>query len=170
MTVVEGGLRARLINDSVHELVRWTLVSRGWFDAGRRHAPVTLVYEAQKWDEPIEVNTVAIVGGDVTDDELELGSNLTEDRWIYYVDFFAENEAVGLDLITDLKESFRGKLPTIGRTSPRLPVYDFRQATPPVVFYCDLENVLIDRARDFPKPWLRWWYTVRVDVVDENDL
>jgi hypothetical protein len=169
MAVIEGGLRARLIWDSFYELVRSTLDDRGWFDTGRRHAPIVLTYEPQKWDDPIEVNTVAIVGGDITDEEMELGSNLTEDRWIFYVDFFAESEAVGLDLITDLKESFRGKLPSIGRTSSRLAVHDYRQATPEILFYCDLENVLVDRGRDFPKPWLRFWHTVRVDVVDDND-
>ena len=49
-----------------------------------------------------------------------------------------------------------------------MPVYDFRDATPPVLFVCDLENIFVDRGRGFSQPWLRYWFSVRVEIVDEN--
>ena len=169
MTIVEGGLRARLIHDSFEEHVRSILTARSWFAAGRAHAPITFLSKPLNWDEPIDINTIAITSSDVDGLEMEMGSNMMEDRWTYYVDFFAENEAVGTDLSNDIRDGLRGKLPSAGFTRTSFPVLDFREATPSVLFHCETENVLLDRAKDFPKPWLRWWYSIRVDIVDEND-
>lgn len=165
---VEGGLRARLIRDSVEELVRSGLAARGWFDVDRRHAPLRIVSEPNDWDEPIEANSISISGGDSTDDPLEMGSNATEDQWTYYVDFYAEDESIGLDVSGEVRDILRGKLPSIGRTGSFLPVYDFRDATPAVAFVCQIENVMVDRGRGFNQPWLRFWYTVRFDLLDET--
>lgn len=167
MTSVEGGLRARLIRDSLEELVRSGLTARGWFDPGRRHSPIVFVPEPNDWDEPIEANSLAISGGDSIDDPLELGSTASEDRWTFYVDFYAEDESVGTDVSGDIRDLLRGQLPSIGRTNPVLPVLDFREATPTELFTCDIESVVLDRGRGFSQPWLRWWYTVRLDLVDE---
>lgn len=167
MTFIDGGLRARLIRDSLEALVRSGLEARGWFDAGRRHAPIVLIPEPNDWDEPIEPNSLAITGGDSADDPFELGSTATEDRWTFYIDFYAEDESVGTDVSGDVRDLLRGQLPSIGRTNSTLPVLDFRQATPSQVFSCDIDDVVLDRGRGFNQPWLRWWFTVRVDIVDE---
>lgn len=169
MTFIEGGLRSRLIRDSLEQLVITTLTDRGWLDTGRRHSPIRIIPEPQDWNEPIEINSMAISGGDSIDDPMELGSNLTEDTWTYYVDFYGEDESIAIDVMGDLRDSFRGKLPSIGRTDPTLPVYDFREDPPVVAFYCDLENVVFDRGRGTDQPWLRYWFALRVDVVDEYD-
>lgn len=168
MTTIDGGLRSRLIRDSLEELVRSTLQLRGWLDANRRHTPITLIPEPQNWNEPIQLNSIAISGGDSLDDPLELGSLASEDTWTYYIDFYGENESISIDVAGDLRDSLRGKLPAIGRTNPVLPVYDFRDATPGVAFTCDLENVVFDRGRGTDQPWLRYWFALRVDVVDQN--
>lgn len=169
MTSIEGGLRVRLIRDSLEELVRSTLDQRGWFDAGRQHSPIRFISEPNDWNEPIEVNSVAIAGGDITSTEWEMGSQMTEDRWTFYVDFYGENEAIGTDVSGDISASLRGKLPSIGRNDSVLDVLDFRDPDTPVLFHCLIETVVTDRARDYPKPWLRWWYSVRCEIVDEND-
>lgn len=168
MTYVEGGLRVRLIRDSLEEFVRSALTDRNWFDPGRQHAPIRFISEPNDWNEPIEVNSLAVAGGDIVSTEWELGSQMTEDRWTYYIDFYGENEAIGLDVSGDIAAALRGQLPSIGRNDSSLPILDFRQSNPPVLFHCLIENVVIDRARDYPKPWLRYWYSVRCEIVDEN--
>lgn len=163
-----GGLRARLIRDSLEELVRSGLTARGWFAAGRYHSPIQVVSEPNDWDEPITVNSIAISGGDLVDDDIELGSSACEDRWTYYVDFYGENESIGLDVATEIRDILRGKLPSIGRSAPVMSVLDFRQATPTALFSCDLENIFVDRGRGFSQPWLRYWFSVRVEIVDQH--
>jgi hypothetical protein len=170
MTAIEGGLRARLIRDSFEELVRETLQARGWFDSGRAHLPINLLSAPAAWDQPIEYNSLAVVVEDVTDEEGELGSNLMIDSWTAYADFFAENEQVGIHLIHDIRDSLRGKIPSIGRTGAIMPVYDFTLATPVVAFYCNIENVITDRAVGFPQPWMQFMYSARAILVDENDV
>jgi hypothetical protein len=168
VTAIEGGLRSRFIRDSLEQLVVGGLAALGWFGPGRDHSPIAVVDAPNDWDEPVEINSLAFADGGEDDIEMELGSTATEDRWVYYIDFYAEDESVGLHLSGDVRDILRGKLSSIGRTNPSLPVYDYRNATPPVIFHCYLENVLVDRAKGFNQPWLRYWFSVRVDVVDEN--
>lgn len=168
MTTIEGGLRSRFIRDSLEQLVVGGLTQLGWFGPGRDHSPIAIVEAPNDWDDPVEINSLTFADGGENDTELELGSLATEDTWTYYIDFYAEDESLGLHLSGDVRDILRGKLPSIGRTNPALPVYDYRQATPPIVFYCYLENVLVDRAKGFSQPWMRYWFSVRVDVVDEN--
>lgn len=166
MTIV-GGLRARLIKDSFFYMLEGRLTALGWFDSGRQHLPVNMLAMPRNWDQPIEFNTLAVSAEDVNDTESEMGSNLAEDRWTVYVDFFAEDDSVGADLANDVRDILRGKMPSIGASRAVLDVYDYRQATPPVIAYVDIENVLLDRARNFPRPWQQHWYAIRCDLVDE---
>lgn len=166
MTDIVGGLRVRLIKDSFFYMIEESLAVRGWFDPGRQHMPVNLVAKSQNWDEPVQYNTLAISVEDVQDDEQEMGSNLTEDRWQVYVDFFAEDDALGMDLTNDIRDILRGKMGSIGRGRPSFTVFDYRQATPNRLFRCGIENVISDRARNFPRPWQQHWYVVRCDVLD----
>lgn len=174
MTVVVGGLRARLIRDSAFTMLRDSVDALGWRDAGRRHKPVLFRAEPVPWDEEVPLNTVAVSQTDVSGDEVELGSNLSEDRWTFYVDLYAEDESVGTHLAHDIRDILRGKIPSIGRNQPLLPVYNLAGETPEdVLFNCEIEDVLVDRANDFPKSWQRYWYVVRFIIVDyygdEND-
>lgn len=161
-----GGLRARLIRDSFEYLLRSSLGDRGWFDANRRHEPVTIVSAPADWDEPMAMNTIAVNASNVDDIPGEMGSNYTEDTWTYYVDFYAENEVLGMDVANDIRDILRGKLPSIGREATSFDVYDFSDATPPVIFQCELENVIVDRARGAVQPWEKFWFAIRCDVID----
>ena len=115
-------------------------------------------------------NTIAITAEDVGDDEIELGSLLTEDLWTYYIDVYGDTDPrtmyAAMDCAYDIRDLLRGKLPTIGYGNPAFPVYDLRQATPIVLFHCEIENVIVDRARDYPKAWQQNWYVIRLDVID----
>lgn len=166
MSTYVGGLRARLIADSLYTMVRDALEDLGWFAAGRQHQAINMRPESVPENEQIPLNTLAVSQLDVSDLEAELGSNLTEDRWTFYVDFFAENDVVGKHLIHDVRDILRGKYPSIGRSAPILRVYDYTQATPPVLFTVEIENVVVDQAHDFPQSWRRYWYMARCELVD----
>ena len=174
MTAPVCGLRARLISDPFRAQIRVALEELGWFATRPSHLPVELIDAPKDWDEPIQLNSVAVTSDDVEDLEAELGSNLTEDRWTFYVDVYAEDDVIGTHLGNDIRDVLRGKIPSVtGGDTPRLDVYNFGLATPAVFTVCDIENVTIDQVREAPKPWQRYWYTVRAEIVDtygdEND-
>lgn len=161
-----GGIRTRLIADSVYHVVKDNLVALGWMNAGREHAPITLRTEAVPNDEDIAFNTIVISESHTLDEDAELGSNLGEVTTTFWVDFYAENEALGKQLIHDVRDILRGRIPSIGRVSQIIPVYDWSMATPALIFSCDIEDVVVDQARDFPKAWQQHWWACRFDVVD----
>lgn len=159
----------RLISDNFYELVRQALIARHWFDSGRQHQPLELVRGEVSWDDPIALNTLAVSDVDIADVEIEMGSNYTEDRWTMYVDFYAESDSLGTDVAGDVRDILRGKIPSIGRGRPIMAVYDLTQSPAPAepIFYCDIENVVLDRAHNASRPQSYHWYSVRCDVVDE---
>lgn len=161
-----GGQRQRLIFDSFYRMLHDVLEARGWFDSVDGRAQVSMTFEPVALQEAIAFNTIAVSDEDLTDNEAELGSNFGEIRWTFYVDFFAENRVVGRDLIGDVRDILKGRMESLGRTGPMLPVYDWTQATPTVIFYCEIEDVVVDRAHDYPQPWLSNWYSCRCDLVD----
>lgn len=164
--VVVGGLRTRLIILAFQEMLRDSLDQLGWFDAGRRHQPLNFVVRPAEWEDKVDFNSIAVTCEDVTDDDAELGSNLTEDTWTFSVDIYAENDAVGIHLINDVRDILRGKMPSIGRSGPMLSVPDAQAATPTELFQCSIERVVVDRARGFTKAWQQHWWAARCDVVD----
>jgi len=173
VSTLVGGLRLRVIQDSMRQLVEEGLDGIGWFESGRQHEPVNLVEGEPDWNEPIEPNSVAVNLDTSTGFDAELGSNLQEERIVCYVDVYAEDDAVGMHLSHDIRDILRGKMPSIGRTEPTLEVYDFSAATPDVIFNCDIEDVTWDRGRSFTEKHLRHWFVVACDLVDvygdEND-
>lgn len=168
MTTVVGGLRARFIHDSFVAMITDALAARSWFDSDRRHLPIVVTTQPYGWDEPIPVNTVTISGEDSVSADAELGSTASDDTWTFYIDFYAENEALGMDVAHDIRDILRGKIPSVGRGRPDLTVLDWREDPPTPLFKCQLEDIVMDRARGFTRPFERYWYAVRCDVVDEN--
>lgn len=173
MPIYVGGTRTRLISDSFYQMIRQSLMALDWFNPARQHEPVELVRGEVSWDEPTAINTLAISDVDITDTEIELGSNLTEDRWSVYVDFYAENDSLGTHMAGDIRDILRGKMPSIGRDRPICSVYDYTQVLDPDVdvapflFNVDIENVMLDRAHNASRPWMQHWFSVRTDLVDE---
>lgn len=168
MSMVEGGLRDRLVAHSVHELVRAVLEDLGWFDAGRQHLPVTLI-DRDPGDDPQEIpafNTVAVFDEDVSGVGYELGSTASEDAITFYADVYAANDSIGRSLSGDLRAALEGKMAAIGRVAPVLTVQDYRQSPPTPLFSCEIVDVLRDRGHDETRGWRRHWWTVRFTVVD----
>lgn len=163
--VVVGGRRTRLITIAFHAMITDSLDALGWFNTGRDHQPLSIIVRPNDWDETVGFNSLAITIEDAFDNEAEMGSLLTEDRWTFTIDVYAEDDAVGIHLINDVKDILRGKMPSIGRGGPIFPVADITVGPDPI-FHCDIERVVVDRARGFTKAWQQHWWACRCDVVD----
>lgn len=161
-----GGLRARVIRESVYQEVRRALTALGWFDSGRRHLPITFLDEAVPNREEVALNTAALSDEAHSEVEEELGSNLAEHRWTYYIDFYGESDALATHVAHDIRDILGGRFNSVGRTSPTIPVYDYSIATPDFLFYVGIENILVDRAHNFPSARLAHWYAIRFEIVD----
>lgn len=166
MTSLVGGLRVRMIRESLYQMVRDSLDELGWFNPNRKHEPVSFPSEPADRDEQITLNTLSLSVEDASDVPTGLGESDVEERVLYYIDFYAENDAIGLEMAHDIRDILAGRHTGTSRTSSNLEVYDFREATPPVVGVVHIENVEVDRAHTFPKPWLKNWYQIGFDVVD----
>lgn len=161
-----GGTRYRLIYDSLYYMVSDALNDLGWFDEHPSRKTVNFVYEPVENLEEVQLNTLAIADSDMTDTPFEIGSNLGEIDWTIYIDFYAENKSIGIDLVNDIRDILKGRMPNIGRTHPVLEVLDYRLATPTEAFHCYVEEVVIDKAIGFEDPYRRHWYTVRLVLQD----
>jgi hypothetical protein len=166
MTVIVGGLRARLIRESLFNTIHDALAGLGWFDAGRQHEPITFLSAPVDDREEIRFNTIAIADADISSLDWEIGSVFSEHSWTLYVDIYAESNALGMQLAHDIKDILQGRLPSVGRNEPSFNVYDYRDATPSMFTTCQIDNVMVDRAQGFAEPWRRWWYSVGVTVLD----
>lgn len=162
-----GGLRSRMIKDSYRNLIVDNLTSLGWFDSGRRHIPITIADRPNKWDDPVAFNTLTVSLEDRVDVDAEMGSNLSIDTWTSYVDFYAESDDLGLQVMGDIRDIVRGKLPSIGRTQPCFDCFDYRLDPPEAFTVIQVQNILEDRARNFPKEWQAHWFVLRADLEDE---
>lgn len=165
MTV--GGLRDRLLKDSFFAQIQQALNVLGWCDVGRYHKPIVLTDKPKHWDIPVKPNTVTVDFTGSTVEEWEVGSLLTSDLHVGYIDIFAENDSLGTHLSNDLRDWLRGRLQAtpVGVT---FPIYDYQWGTTsPVIGYMDiggvsaLRNVTVNE-----NVWMRHWYRVRCEVRD----
>lgn len=166
MTIPVGGLRARLLKDSLYNMINDAMAAIGWFDTGRQHMSVTFRTSPVDDNEEIVFNTIALTDGDIDDIDIELGSLLAEHRWTFYVDCYAENNSLGLQISHDVKAILEGRMPSVGRDNPSFSIYDYRTATPTQFGVAEIENVMVDRAQNFPQPFKRYWYSVALSVID----
>lgn len=166
MTIYVGGLRARLIRDSLFYMLRDALTDLGWFVPHASRRTIVFVAEPTQTDEAVPLNTVALADDDMRGDDIELGSSLAEHSWGFFLDFYAENDPIGLHLIRDVKDILEGRMASIGRTGPNLAVLDWTLATPAQIFVCDIEEVRTARSHDFPQAWLRHWHSCSFTIVD----
>lgn len=166
--VLYGGLRDRMIDQALRELITEGLTALGWFEPGRHHEPITFVAKAVDASTEVPVNTLALTGDPFDADLLEMGSLLAEERRSYYVDFWAESDALGRHLIGDVRDLLRGRMPHVGRDRPLLAVFDRTapdQSEP--AFHCDIERVISESTREGSAAHKRSWYMCRFEVVDE---
>jgi hypothetical protein len=166
MTIV-GGLRARLLYDSLYNEIERALTELGWFDPGRSHLPVRMINQPVPESEEIQLNTLVLYAEDGDTLQYEVGSDLSEHRRTFYLDLYAENISVGEHLIFDCQAILEGRMRSVGRTSHFFDVYDYTQATPPVIAVAEIgEDVIIDRAVRYSFPWQKNWYSCQFTVSD----
>ena len=161
-----GGLRIRLLHDSMVDALRDGLEEQGWFNPNRTHRPVRLLSAPQRWDEPLEPNTLAVTTRAVDGRYIELGSNYLEDEIPVRIDLYAEGDSIGVDLTNDIRVILRGRIGT-AVANGSLAILDFRQATP-----SPLGHVLVTDARVLRNAllnetnWMRHWFTVSCVLID----
>lgn len=161
-----GGRRQRLVSDSVYHMLNDAITDLGWFTMSQLTIPVTFRTESIGLEEEIQLNTMVLSETGTLDQDAELGSNLGEITTTFYVDFYAENEAVGKAMAHDLRDILRGRMASIGRNRQTVRVYDWDLAVPVHIFTCEVEDVVVDQARDYPKPWQKNWWACRFDLID----
>lgn len=161
-----GGVRYRLIFDSLYYMLNDSLEDLGWFNSVPSHKDVTFPYESVENDTEIALNTITISDSGLDDREFELGSNMGQITWTLYVDFYAEDKPTGIHVINDIKDILLGRMADIGRDHAVLEVFDYSLATPVEIFYCTIEDVIVDKAVDFPEAYRKNWYTCRFTLVD----
>jgi hypothetical protein len=171
---VRGGLRARLVIDSIRVTILAGLIDLGWFDPTvhdtppglRRHQPLRYIPRPTSWDTPLAPNALAITPEVVEDDPHGFGDEI-DDSIFVYADLFAENHELGWELSHDIEDILLGRLPNIGRRGPIIDVWDLRQATPVVLTQLEIQNVVVDRAEGQARAWQQYWFMVRCDLIDE---
>ncbi len=161
MTTITGGLRNRLIERSLAAHIRAGLDTLGWFDSGRQHLPVNFVARQYDIDEEVPINTVAVLLDDIQEQDVEIGSNLAEHSIDAWVDVYAESDSLGKHLADDVRDMLGGR--AAGYTDPSFMVTDLDDVEQ---FGVEVEQLRRRRARGFPNPWQRHWYTVSAVLVD----
>jgi hypothetical protein len=170
--VIRGGLRARLVLDSVRFGVLSTLQQVGWFDptvyddppGARTHQPFRYIARPVDWADDIHPNAVSVTGEDLSDEPRGFGTEVQDNTEIY-IDVFAQSDAVGWQVAYDIRDSLLGK--TVGAAGPQIDVYDFRQATPAPFATVDVEVVEVDRSQGQARQWQRQWFMVHLVISDE---
>lgn len=166
MTIV-GGLRVRLLYDSLFNEIERALTELGWFDSGRSHLPVTFINEPVDEKDEVQFNTLVLFAEDGVSTQEEMGSDLSDHNRTFYLDFYAENMSVGEHLIFDCQAILEGRMRSVGRTSHYFEIYDYTQATPPVIASGEIgEDVIVDRSSQYNYPWEKYWYSCQFTVSD----
>lgn len=169
MTAPTGGVRDRLIDDSIFYCVRDSLDILGWFDSGRRHAPVNLISEPMEDDVEIPLNTIAMDSDSITSDDVEIGSVAQTNMIDIWFDVYGENDAFAKEIAGDIRDILGGLHPEIGRNDSVIDVYDWRMATPDYLFSVQVSNLERQRHHKYAKASgrsQRHWYSV-VCMVEE---
>lgn len=165
---IAGGLRARLIRDNIYDVVNDGLTELGYMDANRNHRSVTVRSTPVPNSEEAQPNLVVVTAEDVFENYNEMGSIFADHTWLYYVDVYAEDNILGMQLGADVRDILQGRLTTVSRIGPSIDVYDLRvnAATPHRLFSVDIEEVDLNKSRFFEKPFQEHWWMVDFRVVD----
>lgn len=158
---MSAGLNLRLVSDNVYNLVDELISDGDWNDTGRANKTVTVINTPLDSGELIEPNLVSVVMEDINHADVEIGSNLTDQRMTFVVDIIAENQSVGLHLAGDITAMFQSLY--------NFPVYDLTLATPTVLFYCDIEGVVQERNRMYESKYAKFWWVVSF-VVERSAM
>jgi len=160
---LEGGLRDRMILQSVTNAIVADLTSKGWLTStGKQYEPIVIVDEFPDDDAEVAVNTISFSIGDTATSELELGSRSLLLFTPVFVDFFAENDGLGRHV--------RGDIFAYVQKVMQFDVYDYSQPVPAVEFVVQVQEQSLEMQKPerAVNPWQKHWYTVQFSVTDER--
>ena len=166
MPIIVGGLRQRLNFDSIKNEIERALTSIGWFDGGRSHQALNFITGPVDDRTEVPLNTLVLAAENMNDTFIEIGSDYSEHRRTFFVDLYAESQSLGEHLIYDIRDILEGRMPSHGRSGPLIDVYDYQQATPPVIHTLELEFITVDRGHTFSFPWQKFWWSAMFTAVD----
>lgn len=157
----DGGLRDRLIHESMLKNLESHLATLGWFDAGREHAPIVMIDEFPDDNAEVVVNTLAVSLGDSDGVPRELGAKSESHEMTIFVDFFAENDSIGRDVRGDVYAYFRG--------NQTQAVYDYSTGGAQFGTVDILDDIEKRKPNRAVNKWQKHWYVVSFTLVDERD-
>lgn len=180
MSNIEGGLLDRLVFDSFVRMLRESLDALEWFDTGRWHDPFTLRTSPVPVKEEIPPNTIVVTFEDATDEPGEIGSTLSIDTTVVWIDIYPvgkkpdQSMSLGRHIAGDVRDILRGKMPSVNRTDPSFMVYDLTEAgvgdsDPDELFLVQIDNVEVLRDHNPPSSPGRFWFSVTADLVEERE-
>jgi hypothetical protein len=170
--VIRGGLRTRLVLDSVRFAVITALQQEGWFDptvydtppGERRHRPFRYITRPVDWAQNIQPNAIAISPEDLADEPLAFGGEV-EDAMELYIDVFAQDDSLGWQASYDIRDSLLGK--TKNAVGPQIDIYDFRQPSPAPFTTVDVDLIEVDQSQGEARIWQRYWFMLHLIVLDD---
>lgn len=174
------GLRhfSRHLHATVEDLVQDHLIATGWLPNGdpgfvTLFGALPVTYQRQRPDEhllqSLKPNVVAISFGGQTDDEPEqLGGGLVSQEHIFFVDVYAENDAVAVALAEDIRDFCAGR--TAAGRYFRVQDHSTLPTTPVLAYLCEFDEIFREPS-DRALANVRWQVirgTVRVDGPGEG--
>lgn len=152
-----GGLRDRMLVQSIREQITDELTTLGWMAGGRNHSPLVLITGFPTDQGEVEPNTVAFSMDTGAGRDLELGSNAEQHEMVMFVDMFMEDDSVGLELSGDVYAFLK--------KNRALNVYDYENAKV-VDFRVDIERVDRKKPVRATQAWQKYWHIVSFSAVD----
>lgn len=158
---LEGGLRDRMVLESLRKNIVDHLDSLGWSDPNRYHDAIDYVDGFPEINDDVSLNTIAFSADRSSGFDLEMGSLAEEHGLSYFVDMFMEGDAVGWHISGDVYAFLK--------KNRKLPVWDFAQVTDPIDFYVDVEEVERTKPTRVTQAYQKHWFTVAFLVSDTRD-
>lgn len=166
----EGGLRDRLIIDSMRRYVHDALETIGWFGpigpTDARLDPIQWLTKRVPDEETIPPNAMLLSREDHDIEDLELGSNASTDTFEVWIDFWATEADLGEHVQGDIAAILRGQRPAAGCEDASFPVLDTDGLTE--LFLVEISDVHTHHGRDPRTAADVLWYAVVCRVTDER--
>lgn len=160
--VLEGGLRDRMMLESVLRAVEGQLQSLGWFGTNRQHLPLTIVDEYPGESDEVALNTIAVSMGTKYRQLAEMGSTASEVMMPVFIDIYAQNDGLGRHISGDISDFIH--------VQGGVQVYDYDHATPTAEFVIELVENTLRTVRDenITRAYQKHWYTVTATFRDDR--
>ncbi len=147
-----GGLRDRMLSESLSNHIQGELSTLGWFDVGREHTPLTLLPGFPNDTDDVQLNSIAFSVEDTEGEDLEMGTKAETHQTEFFVDMFMEDDSVGWHVAGDVYAFLK--------KNPILDVFDYATGGDPVDFRVQLSEVDKRKPNRAVNAWQRHWFTV----------